>query len=78
LNQQTIQLYTGTNTANTNHKAIIKALIYSNVGTSSVLRLRHLYSAGTGTIIWAGSYYTIKKMPAASVGVFTAPAVAVG
>lgn len=55
----------------TAHKVIIKALIITNATTESTLKLEHQYSAGTSTI-YAGSYYTIKRLPTTSVGVFTA------
>jgi len=54
----------------TNHKAIIKALIWSHSSLPSKLKLQ-ITQAGTNTTIWPGSYYTIKKLPVASVGTFT-------
>jgi hypothetical protein len=71
VNQQSVSFVIATATANTNHKATIKALIWTNASQPSRLRLQ-VTSAGQGAFIYPGSYYTIKKMPVSSVGVFTA------
>ena len=54
-----------------NQKVIIKALIQSNAAASSILKLQFAYANGFANI-HPGSYYTIKKMPVSSVGIFTA------
>jgi len=58
-------------TLNSYQRVNIKGLIWNNALSPSSLRLQFQYTA-LGLIIWPGSYYTIKKMPASSVGVFTA------
>ena len=66
----TLSSTAATEPTNTAHRVFIKALIYTNATTVSNLKLEHQYSAGTSTI-YAGSYYTIKRLPTTSVGVFT-------
>jgi len=58
-------------TLNSYQRVNIKGLIWNNALSPSSLRLQFQYTA-LGLIIWPGSYYTIKKLPASSVGVFTA------
>ena len=58
-------------TLNSYQRVNIKGLIWNNALSPSSLRLQFTYSA-LGLIIWPGSYYTIKKLPVSSVGVFTA------
>ena len=72
-NRQSVTLASSTTSEPnaTAHKVIIKALIITHATTASTLKLEHQYSAGTATI-YAGSYYTIKRLPTTSVGVFTA------
>lgn len=69
-NVQTVSFTTASQTLNTYHKAIIKALIWSNATLPSKLKLQ--VTSNPGVIILLGSYYTIIKLPVSSVGVFTA------
>jgi hypothetical protein len=69
-NVQTVSFTTASQTGNTYHKAIIKALIWSNATLPSKLKLQ--VTSNPGVIIFLGSYYTIIKLPVSSVGAFTA------
>ena len=69
-NISSIALSSGIDSNNSEQKIIIKVLIQSNTSQPSILKLQHACSAGTINI-YPGSYYTIKKMPVSSVGVFT-------
>jgi hypothetical protein len=69
-NAQTVSFAIASQTINTYHKAIIKALIWSHSTFPSKLKLQ-VTSAGGPVYILPGTYYTIKKYPVSSVGIFT-------
>lgn len=60
---------TGSLTLSTNHCAIIRVL--AECGTAGNIRLRVTSSAGTVTPL-RGSFYTVRRLPAANVGTFVA------
>jgi hypothetical protein len=56
---------------NSFQRAVFKALFYTNAAAVNNLKLQ-VTSAGSALTVYQGSYYTIKKYPVSSVGIFTA------